>query len=215
MSHLLQQRKGSNETIVQQATPHINFGNVCNVPQCSMETFWSTDLRGLFVYLPWSIECSLVRDADFSQEFMQFLKHGHCKLVTGSHIIWYNLQLVSIQMQTFFNSWCTVECGICSSCAATEVKLCGQRSHICFWLFLQTALGSLHLSCIKNFQPFITVYTKHVSVVLMMASCDTLFWNVFATLYPTSSWKTTPCTVPSRTGSCRLSWWFTQWNVLL
>jgi hypothetical protein len=86
---------------------------------------------------------------------------------------------------------------------------CGQRSHICFWLFLQTALNTLHLSCVKNFQSLITVNTKHVSVVLMMASCDTLFWNIFEPLHLTSSWKTTQYTVPPPMGSWRLSWWVT------
>lgn len=151
---------------------------------------------------------SLLREHEFPQEFVafiQFFKHGHCKflmsVITG----------IITCKHTHTNIFVTPNALTNAAFATHKLQLvstyveCGQRACISFRHFHQTHVD-LYLSCAKHFCSPYNVCTRHVSAVLMVTSCDALFWNIFGTVHSISFQQTTPCNVPSLAGSWQLTW---------
>lgn len=65
---------------------------------------------------------------------------------------------------------------------------CGQGFCTSFRNFRQTHMDTIYLFVQNTFD---LVKLWHVSMVLVVESCDTLFWKVFGSVYPISFWKTT------------------------
>jgi hypothetical protein len=68
----------------------------------------------------------------------------------------------------------------CSLSRLTCTEEGGPR--ICFRNFHETPLDTQHLSWARHFWSLGNICTKHVSVVLMVASCDPLFWHIFVSI---------------------------------
>lgn len=101
----------SNQTALQQATPHVNRGAVSNVLHCSMTVFRSPDVYVLSVDLPWNLERSFIRKDDSPWEFIVFvqflIKDGPCKSLCATHTSYHLEELhgtpatCNTQMQAF------------------------------------------------------------------------------------------------------------------
>jgi hypothetical protein len=103
------------------------------------------------------VECILIREHDFPQKivvFVQFIKRGHYKLITGYPILW-SAPFATCK-HTDANAFVTPDALSNATFLTHMLQLestcvdCRQRLRVCFRQFHRTPLDALHLSCTRR-----------------------------------------------------------------